>query len=43
MRFRAPIEPGGKTATGIPVPDEVLAALGTGKPPHVRVTLGGHV
>ena len=36
------IELGGKTATGIAVPDEIVAALGGGKRPAVRVTLGGH-
>ena len=33
---------GGKTATGIPVPAEVVAALGMRKQPPVRVTIGGH-
>lgn len=42
MRFQATIELGGKTATGIPVPDDVVAALGSGKRPRVRVTVGGH-
>ena len=42
MRFRATIELAGKTATGIPVPAEVVEALGAGKKPPVRVTIGGH-
>lgn len=40
--FRATIELGGRTATGIEVPEEVVAALGTSKRPPVRVTLAGH-
>lgn len=42
MRFRATIEQGGKTATGIRVPEEVVARLGAGKRPAVRVTIKGH-
>jgi hypothetical protein len=42
MRFRAMVELGGKTATGIEVPQDVVAALGTGKRPPVRVSIGGH-
>jgi hypothetical protein len=42
MRFRTTIELGGKTATGFPVPDEVVAALGAGRRPAVRVTIGSH-
>ncbi len=42
MRFRTTIECGGKTATGIRVPDEVVASLGSSKRPAVRVTLNGH-
>lgn len=42
MRFRAPVVLGGKTATGIPVPEEVVDSLGSGKRPPVRVTVGGH-
>ena len=30
MRFRATVELGGKTATGIEVPEDVVAALGSG-------------
>jgi hypothetical protein len=42
MRFRATVELGGKTATGIRVPEEVVAALGQSKRPPVRVTIRGH-
>ena len=42
MRFRATIALGGKTATGIVVPDEVVAALGPSKRPAVRATVNGH-
>ena len=42
MRFRATVELSGRTATGIPVPDEVVAALGAGKRPAVHVTVAGH-
>ena len=42
MRIRATIELGGKTATGIEVPAEVVEMLGAGKRPPVRVTINGH-
>ena len=42
MRFRATIQLGGKTATGIRVPAEVVAALGPSKRPVVRVTINGY-
>jgi hypothetical protein len=42
MRFRTTLLLGGKTATGIRVPEEVVAALGAGKRPPVRVTINGH-
>jgi Bacteriocin-protection, YdeI or OmpD-Associated/Domain of unknown function (DUF1905) len=35
------IQSSGKTAAGIQVPDEVVAALGSGRKPPVRVTLNG--
>ena len=41
MRFRAVLELGGKTATGIEVPPEVVDALAAGKRPAVQVTLNG--
>ncbi len=39
MRFRATIELNGKTATGVPVPDEVVEALGDSKRPAVKVKI----
>jgi hypothetical protein len=42
MKFHATIELGGKTATGIRVPDDVVAGLGAGKRVPVQVTLGTH-
>lgn len=40
MKFHAIIELSKKTATGIPVPEEVIASLGAGKKPAVHVRLG---
>ena len=42
MEFRAVIEQSGVTATGIPVPDEVVAGLGPGKRHAITVTINGH-
>ena len=42
MRFRATIRLNGKTAAGIEVPDDVVAALGSSKRPAVRVALGDY-
>jgi hypothetical protein len=42
MEFQATIQLAGKTATGVQVPDDVVAALGGGNHPRVRVTLGGY-
>jgi hypothetical protein len=42
MRFRTTVELGGKTATGMRVPPEVVEGLGAGKKPAVRVTIGSH-
>lgn len=42
MKFCATIELNGKTATGFQVPEEVVAGLGSGKRPPVRVTVNGH-
>src|SRR5437867_2874762 len=42
MRFHAVIQLSGKTATGIEVPGEVVAALGPSKRPAVRVTINGY-
>ena len=41
LRFRTTILQNDKTATGIRIPDEVMAALGAGKKPPVRVTING--
>ena len=40
MKFRATLELGGKTATGIEVPPEIVAALSSSKKPAVRITIG---
>ena len=42
MRFRTTILQGGKTATGIQVPDEVVDALWSGRRPAVKVTINGY-
>ena len=42
MRFRTTILGTGKNAAGIEIPDEVVAALGAGKRPPVRVTINGY-
>jgi hypothetical protein len=42
MRFRASIQLGGKTATGIEVPPEIVASLGGSKRPAVRVTINDY-
>lgn len=42
MMFRATVELNGRTATGIEVPPDVLAALSAGRRPKVRVTVNGH-
>ncbi|MEA2828403.1 MAG: hypothetical protein QOG43_2842 [Actinomycetota bacterium] len=42
MRFRTTLLLGGKTATGIEVPAEIVEGLGAGKRPPVRVTIKGH-
>jgi hypothetical protein len=42
VRFTATLELGGKTATGIEVPESVVSALGGGRRPAVTVTLGAH-
>jgi hypothetical protein len=42
ITFRATLELGGKTATGITVPPAVVEKLGSHKRPPVTVTLGGH-
>ena len=42
MKFRSKVHLAGKTATGIPVPPEVVASLGTSKRPAVTVTIAGY-
>ncbi len=42
MDFRTTVVLGGKTATGLQVPDDVVEALGAGKRPPVVVTVGGY-
>ena len=42
MKFRATVELNGKTATGIQVPAEVVAGLGSSKHPPVRATIKGY-
>ena len=41
MRFRSTVQLGGKTATGIPVPEDVVTGLGSSRRPAVRVTVNG--
>ena len=40
MRFQAEVLSSGKNTTGIEVPAEIVDALGAGKRPKVRVTIG---
>jgi hypothetical protein len=42
MRLRAKILSAGKTAAGIVVPDEFVAALASNRHPRVRVTVGNY-
>jgi len=42
MRFRTRVELGGRTATGMEVPPDVVEALNAGKRPAVTVTVNGH-
>ena len=42
MKFRVLIEGAGKSAAGIEIPPEVVAALGPSKRPPVRVTINGY-
>jgi hypothetical protein len=42
VEYRTTVVLGGKTATGLQVPDEIVAALGAGKRPPVSVTVGGY-
>jgi hypothetical protein len=42
VSFRATIELAGKTATGIEVPEECVAALGSSRRPAVHATIAGY-
>ncbi len=42
MRFQTTVLLAGKTATGLPVPEEVVASLGGGKRVAVTVTINGY-
>jgi hypothetical protein len=42
MEFHSTVELGGKTATGIEVPADVVESLDGGKRPPVTVTVGSH-
>jgi len=42
MKFRTTILQGGKTATGIEVPESVMESLNAGRKPAVRVTIGSY-
>lgn len=42
MKFEATVLLSGKTATGVEVPEEIVAALGGGKRPPVSVTLNDY-
>lgn len=40
--FTATLRLNGKTATGVEVPEHIIAELGSGKRPAVRMTVNGH-
>jgi hypothetical protein len=42
VKFRSTLLLGGKTATGIKVPDHIVVALGSSKRPMVVVTIGSY-
>jgi bacteriocin resistance YdeI/OmpD-like protein/uncharacterized protein DUF1905 len=42
LSFRTTVELGGKTATGLHVPDDIVSALGGGRRPAVRVTIADY-
>jgi hypothetical protein len=42
MKFRARVQLNGRSATGVEVPEAVVAALGRSRRPPDRVTIGGH-
>ncbi|TMK21523.1 MAG: DUF1905 domain-containing protein, partial [Actinobacteria bacterium] len=41
MKFRGKVLLGGKTATGIEVPEKIVTGLGSSKRPAVRATING--
>ena len=43
MRFESTIRLTGKTACGIPVPEEIVSGLGSSRRPAVRVTINGYM
>lgn len=43
MKFNATLQLSKKTATGIHVPEEIVTALGGGKKPAVKVTIGSYI
>jgi hypothetical protein len=42
MKFRTTVELGGKTATGMEVPEEVVTRCGKGKRVPVQATINGY-
>jgi hypothetical protein len=42
VKFHTTVRQGGKTATSLLVPDDVIESLGAGKKPPVTITLGGY-
>jgi hypothetical protein len=42
MKFQTTVFLGGKTATGLQIPDEIVAALDSGKRPKVVITIGDY-
>ncbi len=42
MKFKTTLELSKKTATGIQVPDDLVEALGAGRKPPVKVTIGSY-
>jgi antitoxin component of MazEF toxin-antitoxin module len=42
VNFHTTVQLSGKSATGVRVPDEVVAALGSGKRPAVSITINGY-
>jgi len=42
MRFRTTVELGGKTATGLPIPNAIVSALASENRPPVQIRIGDH-